>query len=90
MLLRDWLVNTEWQQCVSDPCIYIFRTGSAFAMIALYLDDISVASKDTVWLTLFKARLGARFKIKDFGALSHLLGMHITCDMSALTISLDE
>jgi hypothetical protein len=28
MLLRAWLVDNGWQQCVSDPCIYMFRTGS--------------------------------------------------------------
>jgi hypothetical protein len=38
-LLRDWLVANGWQQCVSDPCIYIFRTGPVFAMIALYVDN---------------------------------------------------
>jgi hypothetical protein len=70
MLLREWLVNTGWQQCVSDPCIYIFRTGSVFAVIALYMDDIPAACNDTAWLTSFKARLGARFKIKDLGAMS--------------------
>jgi hypothetical protein len=59
-------------------------------MIAMYVDDIPAACNDTVWLTSFKARLGARFKIKDLGALSQPLGMRITRDMSARTISLDQ
>jgi hypothetical protein len=80
MLLRDWLVNTRLQQCVSDPCIYIFRTGSVFAMIALYVDDIPAACNDTAWLASFKARLIAPFAIKDLDALSQLLGMHIIPD----------
>jgi hypothetical protein len=25
VLLRAWLVDHGWQQCVSNPCIYIFR-----------------------------------------------------------------
>jgi hypothetical protein len=54
-------------------------------MIALYVDDITAA-----WLASFKARLGARFKVKDLGSLSQLLGMHITRDRSARTISLDQ
>jgi hypothetical protein len=49
-------------------------------MIAMYVDDIPTACNDTTWLTSFKARLGARFKIKDLGALSRFLGMHITRD----------
>jgi hypothetical protein len=58
-------------------------------MIAMYVDGIPAACNDKAWLTSFKARLGARFKIKDLGALSQLFGMHITRDRCARTISLD-
>jgi hypothetical protein len=70
MLLRAWLVDNGWQQCVSDSCIYIFRTGHVFAMIVLYVDDIPAACNDPAWLASFKAKLGDRFKIKDLGDLS--------------------
>jgi hypothetical protein len=58
-------------------------------MIALYVGDIPAACNDTAWLASFQARLGARFKIKDLGALSQLLVMHITSGRSARTISMD-
>jgi hypothetical protein len=90
MLLRAWLVDNGWQQCIYGPCIYIFRTGHVLAMIALYVDDIPAACNDATWLASFKAQLGARFKIKDIGDLSQLLGMHITRNRSARTISLDQ
>jgi hypothetical protein len=90
MLLRAMLVDNGWQQFVSDPCSYIFRTGHVFAMIALYVDGIPAACNDATWLASFKAQLGARFKIKDMGDLSQLLGMHITRDRSARTISRDQ
>jgi hypothetical protein len=90
MLLRAWLVDNGWQQCVSDPCIYIVRAGHVFAMIALYVDDTPAAYNDAPWLTSFKAQFGARFKIKDMDDLAQLLGMHITRDRSARTISLDQ
>jgi hypothetical protein len=69
MLLRAWLVDNGWQQCISDPCIYIFRIGNVVAMIALYEDDIPAACHDATWLTSLKAQLGARFRIKDMGDL---------------------
>jgi hypothetical protein len=90
MLLRAWLVDNGWHQCVSDPCIYIFRTGQVFTMMALYVDDILAACNDATWRASFKAQLGARFKIKDLGDLSQVLGMHITRNRSAMTISLDQ
>jgi hypothetical protein len=55
MVLRAWLVDHGWQQDVSYPCIYIFRTGHVFAMIALYVDDIPAACNDAAWLASFKA-----------------------------------
>jgi hypothetical protein len=59
-------------------------------MIALYVDGIPAACNDVAWFASFKAQLGARFKIKGMGSLSQLLGMHITRDCSARTISLDQ
>jgi hypothetical protein len=73
MLLRARLVDHGWQPCGSDPCIYIFRTGHVFAMIALYVNDIPAACNDPAWLASLKAQFGARFKIKDLGDLSQLL-----------------
>jgi hypothetical protein len=90
MLLRAWLVDNGWQQCISDPCIYIFRGGHVFAMIALYVDDIPTARNDATCLISFRTQLGARSKIKDLGDLSQLLGIHITCDRSARTDSVDQ
>jgi hypothetical protein len=90
MLLRALLVDNGWQQCISDPCIYIFRDGHVFAMIAVYVDDIPAAYNDANWFTSFKTPLGARFKIKDLGDLSQFLGMHITRNRSARTLSQDQ
>jgi hypothetical protein len=58
-------------------------------MIALYVDHIHAACNYSTWLASFKAQLGAIIKIKDLGDLSQLLGMHITRNRSARTISLD-
>jgi hypothetical protein len=82
-----WLVDNGWQQCISDTYIYIFRAGSVFAMIAMYVGDIPAACNDA---TSFKARLGAMLKIKYLGDLSKLHDMHITRDRSTRTISLDH
>jgi hypothetical protein len=89
MLHRALLFDNGRQQCISDPYIYIFRVGHVFAFIALYVDDIPAACNDAIWLASFKTQLGTRFKIKDLCDLSQLLGMHITRDRSARTVSMD-
>jgi hypothetical protein len=75
---------------MSDQGIYTFRIGAVFAVITIYVGDIQAACNDTEWLVAFKAQLGARFKIKDMGELSHLMGMHITPEMTACTISKEQ
>jgi hypothetical protein len=75
---------------MSNPCIYTFRTCDIFTIIALHVDDIPTACNDTTWMQAFKAALGVRFKIKDMGDLSQLLGMHITRDKYAPTMSMDQ
>jgi hypothetical protein len=89
-LLRDWLVSQGWRQLMSDPCIYIYEADGVFAMIALYVDDIPVACNNTYWRVAFTALVRSRFDIKDQGDLSDIIGMHITRDRAARTISLDQ
>jgi hypothetical protein len=55
-----------------------------------YIDDTHASCNDPYLMMAFKAQLGAMFKIKDLGDLSLMLGMHITRDMTARTISMDQ
>jgi hypothetical protein len=89
-LLCDWLVSQGMRQLMSDPCIYIFEADGVFAMIALYVDDIPVACNNTAWRVAFTALVRSRFDIKDHGDLSDIIGMHITRDRAARTLSLDQ
>jgi hypothetical protein len=89
-LLREWLVSQGWRQLMSDPYIYIFEANGVFTMIALYVDDITVACNNTAWRVAFTALVRSRFDIKDHGDLSDIIGMHITRDRAARTISLDH
>jgi hypothetical protein len=59
-------------------------------MIALYVDDILFACKNIARRVVFTALVRLRFDIKDEGELSDIIGMHITKDGVARTISLDQ
>jgi hypothetical protein len=74
----------------TDPCIYIVEANGVFAMIALYVDDIPLACNNTAWRVAFTALVRSRFDIKDQGELSDIIGMHITRDRAARTISLNQ
>jgi hypothetical protein len=90
ILLRDKLVENGRQQCISDPCIYIFRTGTVFAMIAIYVDDIPAPAMMLLGCRRSKHGSSRDSKSKTWVTFSELMGMHITRDMFARTISLDQ
>jgi hypothetical protein len=89
-LLRDWWVTNGWTQLMSEPCIYIYRHNGIFVMIGIYVDNLPLACNNFPWAVGFKRLMGKRFKIKDLDDLSKFLGMHITRDRAAKTISIDS
>ena len=43
----------------------------------VYVDDVLIASNDKVQVDQFKVMLNQKFKLKDFGALRHFLGLEV-------------
>jgi hypothetical protein len=60
-----------------------------FAMIA-HIDDIPVACSKCAWRVAFTTQVRSHFHIKDHADMLNMVGMHITRDRSARTISLDQ
>ncbi|MDR3548147.1 MAG: reverse transcriptase domain-containing protein, partial [Candidatus Pacebacteria bacterium] len=78
---------------VSDPCIFwrTSRTGQLMVLF-LFVDDIQVAfdEKDTDEWRECHAALTKQFNITDLGESKYMLGMKITRDRRARTITLDQ
>jgi hypothetical protein len=78
---------------VSDPCLFFKRTRSGRVMwIFLFVDDFQASyfrDDRTEWNEL-KAMLVERFKTKDLGPSTWILGMRIKRDRKLRTISLDQ
>lgn len=59
----------------SDACIYYKGQGGDLVMIAIYVDDILVASRNISEIEQIKAGLGRCFDVKDLGEIKHCLGL---------------
>ncbi|MCP4492594.1 MAG: DDE-type integrase/transposase/recombinase [Gammaproteobacteria bacterium] len=78
LALHEHLLKTGFKQSSSDPCIYVYETAtSEWLLLAIYVDDILIVAPSEAKMQWVKARLAARFKIKDLGRAHHLLGMKI-------------
>ncbi|CAI7807299.1 unnamed protein product [Closterium sp. NIES-53] len=93
---REWhaklaatLAELGFRTSRSDVNLFLRASPSPF-YILVYVDDMILLTADLAELERVKAELGSCLKCKDLGELQHYLGMTITRDRSARTISLSQ
>lgn len=72
-------------QTDSDPCIYRASKGEMF-LIAVYVDDIILATKSDSRLEEVKKKLDEHFEIKDMGQLHYFLGVNVIHEHNSIWI----
>lgn len=74
----------------ADPCVYAYKRGSVVLIISLYVDDLLLASDNLDELTKVKAELQTCFEMEDMGEASFALGIKITRDRAARTLTISQ
>ena len=59
-------------------------------MVLLYVDDISIASKQLNKVLWFKSEFQKIFKIKNLREMKKILGINITCNRKARTLRMNQ
>lgn len=77
--LHSHLLACGFAPTASDPCVYVKtdNAGEVTCCIVVFVDDILIAAKGMDQIDLIKARLKARFKMTDMGAVQFYLGMRV-------------
>ena len=72
------MVTHEYMRCEYDYCVYfrVLADGS-YIFLALYVDDMLVATKSKQEIVKLKSLLSSEFDMKDFGATKKILGIEI-------------
>ncbi len=82
-----------FKSSVSDPCLFFRRSRTGrLMMLFLFVDDFQVSyhPEDKAEWNELKAKLVQRFDTKDMGPSKWILGMRITRNRAARTITLDQ
>jgi transposase InsO family protein len=74
----------------SDTSIYVFRRNGDVILLPVFVDDATFASNNRDLITEMISRLESHFKLRDLGETTHLLGISISRDLTAGTISLSQ
>ncbi|CAI7796376.1 unnamed protein product [Closterium sp. NIES-53] len=64
-----------WSEC--DHALYMLNKDEKKPVLLLYVDDLLLVSDSKTLVADMKTKLAAEFSMRDLGAVSHYLGMHI-------------
>lgn len=76
--IDNFLKENNFVQCPSDTCIYTKIVLDSISIIAVYVDDLVIASKSIDEIDKIKVLLSSRYKMKDLGAMSYFLGVNVS------------
>ncbi len=76
--LDRYLRKIGFTQTNADHCVYVNKdTG---VIVAMWVDDLIIFSKDSVGVDLLKLQLKIKFEMKDIGELQYFLGIQVLRD----------
>ena len=70
-----------------DNSVYIWKSNGVKIIIPVFVDDLTLVSKSKEDLDHVKTELATKFKLKDLGSTSFLLGVKVDYDQSKCTLS---
>jgi len=89
--LREFLTSEGFIQSQADPCLFYRRKeNKSLVIIAVYVDDLIIVADQEDDITATKEMLSRRFKMKDLGLLSFVLGIGAQQDRDAGTVTLHQ
>ena len=71
------MTNMGFQRAEHDHAIFYKWRHDGIVIVGVYVDDFVVSGQTKEAVDEFKRDLGSRFKTKDLGELSLVLGMEI-------------
>lgn len=88
--IDGFLKSCGFKHSASDPNLYVLYDASTMVILALYVDDLVLASNHRGGLQSVKTMLQSKFEMKDLGNLSCCLSVQIICNRGIGTITLHQ
>lgn len=69
--------NENFQRAANEPCVYFKVRGDNLLIIALYVDDLLIMSKNPHAVNTVKSDLSRLFRMKDLGQTTKFVGINV-------------
>jgi len=90
--LHAFLLTLGFRQCYKDQCLYVRHAtdNKRVVYLAVYVDDIALASPSTAELQDVANAIKAEFATTDKGKLDFILGIKVTRDREQRTVHMHQ
>lgn len=88
--LAQTLEELGFTQVKSAPSIYVWKSDETRVILPIFVDDVTIASPSKTEIDRIKRLLGERFKIKDLGPISYLLGIKVDYNRKSRCLKLSQ
>ncbi|GMF32064.1 unnamed protein product [Phytophthora fragariaefolia] len=76
-VLHTVLLSMGFTRCHKEFCIYVQKAGVEWLIVVVYVDDLTIMSRNTSLINRLKVELSKRFKLKDLGDIHYILKMEV-------------
>ncbi|CCK72699.1 uncharacterized protein KNAG_0L00780 [Huiozyma naganishii CBS 8797] len=88
--IKSTLRNVGFIQHPAEFGLYYRMTGTRLCLLALYVDDLLIASPSDKEINKIKAYLSSVYRMKDLGHIQKFLGMNIKQSPGMISLSLHD
>jgi hypothetical protein len=88
--LNATMISLSIERVSVEHSVYCRQRNGETTLVAVHVDNFCVAASSKGEMKLFKEELKKHFEITDLGPVSWILGIRVTRDRVARTISLDQ
>lgn len=85
----EFMKDLGFNQSTSDPCVFV-RARQELEILAVYVDDLILITESLQSMSELKVALKNRYKMKDMGELSYILGISVIQDKTNKCVYLHQ
>jgi hypothetical protein len=82
------LANLGFSVSQTDPGVFLARVDEHLLILAVHVDDCIFTGSSSSLVVQYKEKINTGYALTDLGPVHWLLGIKITCDRTAHTVSL--
>ncbi|OWZ04384.1 Gag-pol Polyprotein [Phytophthora megakarya] len=89
-VLHKFFTGLGFVRCNTQYCIYVQKVGEHWIIVVVYVDDLTIMSKDMRLINQLKSDLSSRFKMKDLGDIHYILKMEVRRNRKKRTMTISQ